>query len=79
MNTGKALLGRDCRRRPDRYKNSTYSLQPLISSKNALFSQWLRFQCHRDRQRYVEMRRTVTAAVRMIGFSRRLRRLKVKS
>ena len=64
VNTGKALLGRDCRHQPDWYKNSAYSLKPLITSRNTLFSQWLRSQCHRDRQRYVEMRTTVTAAVR---------------
>jgi len=64
VNAGKELLGRDCRRQPDWYKDSAYTLQPLITTRNALFAQWLWFQYHRDRQRYVEMRRVVTAAIR---------------
>jgi len=37
VGAGKELLGRDCRRQPDRYKDSAYTLQPLITSTNALF------------------------------------------
>lgn len=58
------LLGRDCRRQPDWYKDSFDILQPLITSRNAQFAQWLQCKSHRNRQRYVDMRRTVTAAVR---------------
>jgi len=64
VNAGNELLGRDCRRQPDWYKDSVCTLQPQIASRNALFTQWLQSWCHRDRQRYVELRKTVTAAVR---------------
>ena len=58
------LVKKDCRRQPDWYNNSDTTLQPLITSLNALLARWLRSQCHRDRQRYVDMRRSVTTAVR---------------
>ena len=38
-------------------------LQPLITSRNALFARWLQCKSHRIRQSYVNMR-TVTAAMR---------------
>jgi len=41
VNAWKALLGRGCLRQLDWYKNSAYTLQPLITSRNALFAQWL--------------------------------------
>jgi len=44
--------------------DSTYSLQPLITSRNTLLAQRLQSQYHWDRQRYVEIRRIVTAAIR---------------
>ena len=55
------LLGRDCQRQPDWYKDSFDILQPLITSRNALFARWLQCKSHWNRQRYVV---TVTAAVR---------------
>ena len=64
VDAGSELLGRDCRRQPDWYKDSFDILQPLITSRNALFARWLQCKGHRIRQRYVDMRRTVTAAVR---------------
>ena len=64
LKAGNELLGRDCRCQLDWYKDSACTLQTLITSRNALFTQWLQSQCHRDQQRYIEMRRTVTAAVR---------------
>jgi len=64
VDAGNELLGRDCRCQPDWYKDSACTLQPLITSRNALFTRWLQSQCHRDYLRYAEMRRTVSAAVR---------------
>ena len=61
VDAGNELLGRDCRRQPDWYKDSACTLQPLITSQNALFTQWHQSQCHRDRQRYAEIK---TAAVK---------------
>ena len=64
VDAGSELLGRDCGRQPDWYKDSFDILQPLIASCNALFAWWLQCKSHRNRQRYVDMRRTVIAAVR---------------
>ena len=55
VDAGSELLGRDCRCQPDWYKDSFYILQPLITSRNALFARWLQCKSHRNRQRYVDM------------------------
>ena len=64
VDAGCELLGRDYRCQPDWYRDSFDILQSLITSRNALFARWLQCKSHRNRQRYVDMRRTVTAAVR---------------
>ena len=58
------VLGEDCRRQPDWFKDSAAILQPLITSRNALFKRWLHSQYHRDQQYYISMRRTVANSVR---------------
>ena len=58
------IVSEDCRRQPDRFKDSAAILQPLIALQNALFKQWLHSQCHQDWQHYVSMRRTVPNSVR---------------
>jgi len=59
-----AVLGEDCRRQPDRFKQSAATLQPLIVARNNLFKRCLQSQCDWDRQRYVAKRRLVANAVK---------------
>ena len=40
------VLGEDCCRQPDWFKDSAAILQPLITLRNALFKRWLHSQCH---------------------------------
>ena len=64
VSTGESVLGWECRKQPDWFKESAPALEGLIKKRNLLFGRWLRSGRNSDRQRYVAQRRVVAGAVK---------------
>ena len=62
--TAQSVLGKECRRHPDWFKESSVDLDSMFEQRNELYSRWLSSGKETDRMKFVKARSDARQAIR---------------